>query len=85
MTNEELQYEAGKRRATIKMLGVCKDLLGYNRNDDYASYLQERAETIQQLRELCSLLGDDMNWDDNTYIPDIIEKHVIPHVRRIVC
>ena len=84
MTENELQYEMGKRQAVIHILVECTKILGYNRKDDYAAFLKECEETIQQLRNLCVSLGDDLDWDNNTYIPDIIEKHVIPHVHKLI-
>jgi predicted secreted protein len=37
--------------------------------------IRERIETINVLRDLCEKYGDN-DWDDDLYIPDIIEKHL---------
>jgi hypothetical protein len=42
----------------------------------------ERSETISMLREICAEFGD-TNWSPNSYIPDIIEKHLLNHLREM--
>lgn len=39
----------------------------------------ERAETVAKLREICAEHGDN-DWDDDLYLPDVLEKHLWNHL-----
>ena len=39
----------------------------------------ERRETIALLRSLCAEFGDN-DWEEDLYLPDIIEKHLGRHL-----
>jgi hypothetical protein len=72
----ESAYTEGSRRAWINMLQLCLQHLGVN--DPVAGHhrwIMERQETIAKLRSICAEYGDDA-FDDDLYIPDILEKHL---------
>lgn len=74
MTEES--YASGMRRALINMLQYCMKGLGVEDPwTQQARWVKERAELVEQLREVCTDWGDN-DWADDLYLPDVIEKHL---------
>ena len=46
---------------------------------DRASLLRELDASRMVIRRLCELIGD-TDWDDNLWLPDVLEKHLARHV-----
>lgn len=76
--NEEQEkiYCEGSRAAYLTMLQICLNELGYNSPEANSKrWILEREATINKLRILCRDHGDN-DWDDNLFLPDIIDKHL---------
>lgn len=74
---DKLSYEAGRKSAYRQLLGEC--LLALGAEDaaaKQADWVQERVDTITCLRSLCTQFGDN-DWEDDLYLVDIIEKHLV--------
>ncbi len=71
---QEQIYIQGKKRAYTNVLRVCLAELNPDERSQ-SSWLEERNDTIVQLRELCAKFGDN-DWSDDLYLADIIEKHL---------
>lgn len=73
---QEKIYCEGSRAAWLLMLQTCLSNLGYDSPEANAQkYILEREATISKLRVLCRDYGDN-DWDDNLFLPDIIDKHL---------
>lgn len=76
----ESAYMNGSRRAWLEVLSEALKHLGPH--DPIAAghrWQRERAETVMALRELCAEFGD-LDWDEDLYLPDVIEKHLSRHL-----
>lgn len=75
----EQDYQRGYQAALRTMLRMnLANLTGEDNNQpliDLARARLERAEAISMLRQVCEEFGDN-DWEDNFYLPDIIEKHL---------
>ena len=78
---EEKIYIQGNRAAWGEILSDSLQQLGY---DDPAvtqkhRWILEREAIIVQLRDLCSVFGDN-DWDEKLHLADVIEKHLGKHL-----
>lgn len=86
-TEHERGYIEGRRRTLINLVSqTLGELSGYGKPEDeplikLAQATQERQETIQLLRSVCAEFGDN-DWDDDLHLTDIIDKHLVNHVRQ---
>lgn len=83
MTEDELEarYEAGSRMAWLHMLGAVIRGLGRDPPEwSAARLIAERELAIITLRSLCVEFGDN-DWSDDLNLSDIIEKHLMRHIR----
>lgn len=81
MNESEQGYRDGQKYVWEYLLVECIHHLSME-DDPFAQVVhlsQERRETIAVLRRLCVVLGDN-DWPDELYIPDILEKHVLPYL-----
>jgi hypothetical protein len=75
---DERMWQEGFQAAMRRVLALAMTELP--RHDmEKAHLLKERSETVSKLRELCELHGDN-DWQDNLYLPDVIEKHLGRHL-----
>lgn len=49
---------------------------------EHSRWVIERQETLAKLRQICSEFGD-LDFDDDLYIPDILEKHLYMYLLEI--
>jgi transcriptional regulator with XRE-family HTH domain len=78
----EAGYESGKRRAWLSMLQECLRALGYDTYEGKAArWTAEREEIVQALRAACTDYGDN-DWPVDLNLVDVIEKHLVRHLRR---
>ena len=77
----DVDYERGRRRALVGVLGQCLRELRYDTHDyaERGRYVAEREEAIAVLRRACEQFGDN-NWAENLSLADIIEKHLVRHL-----
>ena len=73
----EQDYIRGSKSAYRSLLLLCIRELSPEIDDNIiiARLLAERDEAIGILRDVCKEHGDN-KWEDNLYLPDIIEKHL---------
>lgn len=74
----EQAYAQGERAAYSRLLSECLRNLGPEERDAH-SWVKERADAIQALRNLCSALGCN-DWPDDLYLADIITEYVEPSI-----
>jgi len=75
----EKAWIAGNKAAWIRILHTALAEV-----DDVAVVTRtqlalERSETVAKLREICGDHGDN-DWPDTLYLPDVLEKHLIPYL-----
>ena len=80
----EVNYERGCLAAYRAILQECvRQLLPYgdfNKSQLLAANLtSELSETREKLREVCELVGD-TSYPNDLYLPDIIDKHILPYL-----
>ena len=71
----KLGYDAALRNV---MLGTMQ-ILQPNTPPE-AHLIVERNEVVEKLREVCELVGDN-NWEKDLYLPDVLERHLLPYLR----
>jgi hypothetical protein len=72
--SEEAAYVRGRKAVLREQLGTALRGLGGEKLSR-EELIQERADAIAALREVCDDHGDN-DWEDNLYLPDIITKHL---------
>jgi len=75
---DEQSYLAGEQHAYRTMLRECLRNLP-QRDSTGPALVAERHETVQMLREVCAMFGDN-DWPDDLYLPDVVEKHLFNHL-----
>jgi hypothetical protein len=84
MTNtsdSDTSYEIGERRAYMSMLSVVLQGLGHDASEkEQTSWVLERAEIVNALREVCQEFGDN-DWDPDLHLADVIRKHLLPYLQ----
>lgn len=76
-------YLQGRRAAQLDALSLLARELGYlNMPLEVAQFqwIMEREATIAMLRQVCGEFGDN-DWGVNLHLADIIEKHLLKHLR----
>ena len=75
---EENAYVQGHRAAWLNVLYAALNNLGYKGEEmERLAWIGEREEAIQALRSFCrDHEGADNDWEDNLYLPDIINNHL---------
>ena len=85
-TESERAYIEGRRFTLVRLLTQSmKELMEFGELDQsplirLAELIKERQETVSKLRELCGKYGDN-EWRDNSHLADVVEKHLIIHIR----
>lgn len=69
----------GRKKALLEIIENCMRELEYDYFYSVTELTIERNQTIETLRSLCEKHGD-QDWECNTHIKDIIEKHLINHL-----
>jgi len=77
----EQAYTDGSRRAWLSILQESIRQLRGSAPLEAEKLLAERTDAIAMLRLLCAEFGDN-DWSDDLYLADIIEKHLMRHVRK---
>ena len=72
---DETSYIEGQRSVYLIMLREALRGLGGDEKDKY-SWAIEREEIVSKFRTVCDHFNDN-DWDSDSYLPDIIEKHII--------
>ena len=70
----------GERSALKRNLQFILGELMYSDEFTREKLIKEREDTIAALRSICDEFGDN-DWDENLYLPDVIEKHLSRHLR----
>lgn len=78
----ELDYINGQRSAWQRLLReALRELRGESSKElDAARLVTEREEAIAILRSACENFGDN-DWNPDLHLADIIEKHLVRHLR----
>ncbi len=82
-TPEEIKESAwieGERSALKGILSFALRGLQYGDEFTRERLIKEREETIAALRRICDEFGDN-DWDENLYLPDVLEKHLGRNLR----
>ena len=78
----ERHYIDGSRAAWSFMLTQCLQHLGESVMDAGSSrWVVEREEARLALRRVCEEFGD-ANWTSDMNLADVIEKHLVPYIKR---
>jgi hypothetical protein len=75
---EEAAYARGRKAVLREQLGAALRGLG-GENLSREELLKERADAVAALRNVCDDHGDN-DWSDDTYLSDIISKHLADHL-----
>lgn len=82
---DEAKWTEGEQAAYRAMLGVVLDgLRSTGTTDDPSVRIAQlelyQSEIIAALRAACDEFGDN-DWPDDLHVADVIEKHLLRHVR----
>jgi hypothetical protein len=84
LTNAEHQEQAyiqGSRMAWLSMFRICLKELGIDNPDaEQGKWILEREMTVQKLREVCRVHGDN-DWTAELHLADVIDKHLLRHLK----
>lgn len=76
---KEQSWVNGERSALKNQLGQALKGLMYDKEFTREKLIKEREEIIAALRDICNDFGDN-DWDEELYLPDVIEKHLARHL-----
>ncbi len=78
---KEQIYERARRQILTAQLSATLKQLGTSGDFTKEHLILEREVLIVQLRDVCDHFGDN-DWNENIYLPDVIEKHLFKHLCR---
>jgi hypothetical protein len=76
----ENDYMAGRRSAYTAIMAQCVQALGAEGSQ--SDWIVEREEIRRVVKDLAKALKIDADWPDHLHLADVIEKHIIPQIRR---
>lgn len=78
----EAGFVSGQRRALTDLYRLIAGGLADAKLParDAARLQVERGELVLLLRKVCAEFGDN-DWDDTLFLPDVVSKHLLVHLR----